>query len=235
MFRIMTILTSLCVLKPVATANAETGKTYTDVGEYNVGVLPTGLSRCDFMAQLAEKAAQFRDTGGSRQQFLALIQQATLDDAEKVKEDKIAMAQNVAVVAYENPSLSPKKIRDTVMTVCTDDFIMLVAENQGKTIGGMRSCAIDSLQHEALLEEVFQLLTTDATTLATARERARHAMETTMGLLTAFRNNRGWSTEDYNRIMCTQKTRNSFLEDTRTLASAKQEILERNAKGKPHP
>jgi hypothetical protein len=121
------------------------------------------------MAELAEKAAQFRDTGGSRQQFLDLIQQATLDDEEKVKEDKRAMAQNVAVVAYETPSLSPKKIRDTMMTVCTDDLIMRAAENQGKAIGGIRSCAIDSLQHEALLEEVFQLLTTDATTLAAER------------------------------------------------------------------
>jgi hypothetical protein len=66
----------------VATANAETGKTYTNIGEYNVGVLPIGLPRCAFMAQLAEKAAQFRDTGGSRQQFLDIIQQATLDDED---------------------------------------------------------------------------------------------------------------------------------------------------------
>jgi hypothetical protein len=112
---------------------------------------------------------------------------------------------------------------------------MKVAENQGQTIGGMRHCAIDSLQHEALLEEVFQLLTTDATTLAAARERMRQAMERTIGLLTAFRNNRGGSTEDYRRIFCTQEVRDSFLKDTRTLASAKKEILERNAKDKPNP
>lgn len=226
--KVLRFLLSQNVLTPRASPNAETGKTYPNIGEYS-------LARCEFIAQLTEKAAQFRDTGGSRQQFLDIIQQASLDDEEKVKEDKFALAQTAAIMAYENPSLSPKQIFEAMMTVCTNEYIMKVAENQGQTIGGMRHCAIDSLQHEALLEEVFQLLTTDATTLAAARERMRQAMERTIGLLTAFRNNRGGSTEDYRRIFCTQEVRDSFLKDTRTLASAKKEILERNAKDKPNP
>ena len=153
--RLMTLLISLCVLKPVATVHADTGKTYyPNTGAYL-------LARCDFIAGMTKHAAQFRDTGGSMQQFLASIQKATLDGEEKVKEDKLAIAQGAAMAAYENPSLSPQRLRDAAMPACLQIELVQMAKHHGNEIGIMRFCGINSFEHEVLLEAIFQLLTTD--------------------------------------------------------------------------
>jgi len=214
--RITTILMSLCVLKSAAIVTAETSKTYPDIGDFSLG-------KCEFLAELAEKAAHFRDSGASMKDSLAIVQKANRE------ENLFALAQTAAILAYDNPPVSPQKIREAMMTVCIKEFIERVAKAQGQTLGAMRSCEIDSREHEALLEEVFQLITTDATILATAREQARESMETTIDLLTKIRNNRGWSIEELRRMM---EESDSFLKNTQTLMSGKQELLKRNAKKK---
>src|SRR5262249_4265913 len=151
-----------------------------DLGEYS-------LSKCELLAQLAEQAAQFRDTGGSREQLLAalrrLVQKINLEEIElqeTERENMSALAQAAVIIAYENRPLSPKKLHEATMKACMRECLVRLADAQGKTIGAMRSCAIDSREHEALLAEVFQLMSTDTTILAAARKQAQESIETTM-------------------------------------------------------
>ena len=196
--RIMAMLTSLCVLKPAVGVYADTRKTdYSNTGAYII-------EKCEFFAMLADHAGQFRDTGGSMEQFLNIIKKGSVNDEPKVKEDKLNHARGAAVAAYENPSLSPQQLRNLAMTFCIKDHIIRIAENQGKEIASVRSCGIDSLEHETLVNEIFQLLTTDATILAAGRKQMQDSIETTLGQITKINNTdnhiEGSSIERYSQV-----------------------------------
>lgn len=111
MFRIKRMVSRITV---IVRRVAERERPYTTIEEYN-------RARCAFMARVAEKAAQFRDTGGSMQEFLDIIKKTTLDDNEDVKTDKLAIALTMATVAYASRS-SPKKIRDNIMKACIEEM-----------------------------------------------------------------------------------------------------------------
>ena len=228
MCHIMTLLTSLWVLKPVATVQADTGQPNPNAGAYTI-------KKCDIFALMTEKAALYRDTGGSMQQFLNIIQQAVAKRSAEQKEEILADARGAAMTAYEHPSRSPKQLREVAMTICIQQHAMQMAVNRGQEIGGMRFCGMDSRENETLLEEIFQLTTTDASILAAVRKQVQDTIETTVHQLTTLKDIIARTNEEAGRALCGQEVRNALLDSTRMLADLKKDMLEHIAKGKPTP
>ena len=224
--RIMAVLTSLWVLKPAVDVYADTGKTYhSKTGAYLI-------AQCEFFAWVAEQAGRFRDSGGSMEQFIDIFKKQSVNDEPQVKEDKINNAQVGAELAYEMPSLSPQELRNLAMTACIKDQIIRMAKYQGHQIAIVRSCGIDSLEHETLVNEIFQLLTTDATILAAGRKQMQDSIETALGQITKINATIPWSVDDYRQRVCTQEMLDGFKRTISSLASDKQELLEHIAKDK---
>src|SRR5262245_7367257 len=84
---------------------------------YETTLGPYLLAQCDFLADMTELAARYRDAGGAHDQFLARMEPVMADKAPAVAEDKRNIIGAAALSAYSVPGAPPHELRELARRV----------------------------------------------------------------------------------------------------------------------